>query len=429
MANEEGKDGLFAMNLGDGLIEIDEEKEKVEGTTTEKVEKKPEKEEFKANEGYTQHEDGTIEIDEYLQKAIDTSPKGDETEGDKGDKDGTVIEKTEKEKKEQEKTSSDGDDSGDSSPSSPYLAFARDRASEGVFLDFNDEDWEVLVERNEGDEAAALRELSSFSMQKMIEEGIEQYKQSLTDEEKALYEAKEKGIPVDVYGIAKANLDKYSKIKREDLKENEKLQEEIVSKALELRGFSPEEISDEIEGYKSLENLELKAEKALDVVPKAYKKQIQDLEDAAAAEEQSRKDKIRQGVAKMKKLVETTPEIIPGIQLDKKTRENIMKSMTEPVARDANGTPLNPVMHTRSRNPEAFEMMIHYYHQLGLFNIDENGAMKPDFSKISKTAKKETVDQMRAMFESKEKQVVGKTKTIKSKTDEDDEFDKAFRRL
>lgn len=422
MANEEGRDGLFTTNLGDGLIEIPEKEETVDKTTGGTEEKKEKKEE---KSSFTQYDDGTIEIDEYLQATIDAAPKPEEDEDEEDDDN---FEKTDK-KQSQGKTPS-GDDSDDSSSSSSqYLAFARDRANEGVFLDFNDEDWKVLVERNEGDEAAALRELSSISMQKMIEASVEEYKKTLTDEDRALYEAKEKGVPVDAYGIAKRNFDKYSKIKPEDVRENEKLQEEIVSKVLEIRGFTKDEIKEEIEGYKALETLEAKAEKALPLLPKKFKDEITDIENAAAAQEQSRKDKIRQGVARMKQVIDNTPEIIPGIKLTKPTREKIMKSMMEPVARDDNGNPLNPVMHTKSKNPDAFEMMIHYYHELGLFNIDENGQMKPDFSKISKVAKNEATDSMRSIFESKERQVGGKPKPVKQKDDELDEFDKAFNRI
>jgi len=423
MANEK-KDGMFDLSLGDGLIDIPEKTEKTETgkkvETTEDTEK-TDKEKEKKEVGFTQYEDGMIEIDEFLQKTIDAQA----TEK----KDGTDIDKTE-ETEDKGSTPSDGDSSSDSSPSSsPYLAFAKDRANEGVFLNFSDDDWKVLMERNEGNEAAALRELSNLSMREMIKTGVEQYKDSLTEEERALYEAKEKGIPVDVYGVAKHNLEKYSNIKSDDLKENEKLQIELVSKALELRGFTADEVAEEIEGYKALENLEAKAEKALTGLPKVYKKQITDLEESATADEQSRKDQIRQRVSKMKQMVDQTLEIVPGIKLTKPTRDKVMKSMMEPITTDENGQPLNPVMATRAKNPDAFEMMVHYYHQLGLFNIDENGAMKPDFSKISKTAKTEATDDMRKIFESKEKTVTGKTKTIKTKDDDLDEFDEAFGRL
>ena len=73
MANEE-KDGLFSQNLGDGLIDIPEKTEEPAASTTaeETTETKTETTEKTEEAGFTQHEDGTIEIDESLQKAIDT---------------------------------------------------------------------------------------------------------------------------------------------------------------------------------------------------------------------------------------------------------------------------------------------------------------------------------------------------------------------
>lgn len=416
---EKRDDSLFGMTLGDGMIDI-EETPPAGGTVDPDEGEDKDKDKDKSTEQPTHqmYDDGSFEID--------TTVKPQESEEDES---GTVIDKDEDKEKDKDKPPSDGGQSDSSPSSSPFLAFAKDRASEGVFLDFNDEEWSVLVERNGGDEAAALRELSEISMNEMINDRVTAYKESLTDEDRALYEAKEKGIPIDEYGMAKKSIEKYSKIKSEDLNDNEKLQIELVSKALELRGFSTDEIKEEIEGYKTLENLQDKAEKALAGLPKVYQKKVKDLEDKAAADEQSRKDQLRQRVARMKQMVEQTPEIIPGIKLNKPTREKIMKSMTTPVAKDANGQPLNPVMATRAKNPEAFEMMIHYYHQLGLFNIDESGVLKPDFSKIAKVEQSKAADKMRSAFESKEKQVAGKANVPKNKDDELDDFEAAFGRL
>jgi len=132
MANE-GKDGLFDTNLGDGLIDIPEQTE--ETVVVPAVEPEKEAPAAKAEEeksAFKQHDDGTIEIDESLQATIDAGANSTE-------EDGTIIEKTES--TEKKKTPS-GSEKGDSSPSSSqYLAFAKDRANEGVFLDFTDEDW------------------------------------------------------------------------------------------------------------------------------------------------------------------------------------------------------------------------------------------------------------------------------------------------
>jgi len=412
MAKEvEKKDDLFGMNLGDGLIEIEESpaaKKEVE-TEEDKVDKKPE------DILPAVDDDGSFEIDEFVQKTVETSATAED-------------ESKEKSIEEQGKAPSDSNETSDSSPSSPFLAFAKDRASEGVFLEFDDEDWKALVEKNEGNESEALRELSDVSMTHKIQQGVDSYKESLTPDERILYEAKDKGLPMDEYAIAKRNAVKYSNIKKEDLSEDVKLQEELVSKALELRGFDADEIKEEIEGYKALENLEAKAEKALAALPQVYNKKVTDIETNAATDEESRKNNIRQRVAKIKQTIDTIPEIVPGIKLTKPTREKVLRSMTTPVARDAAGNPLNPVMATRAKNPDAFEMMVHYYHELGLFNIGDDGTVKPDFSKISKLEKVKAVDSMKTIFESPEKQATGKTKAIIPK-DVNDDFAEAFGRI
>lgn len=428
MAKEE-KDALFSVSLDDGLIEIPDKVEEKE--TPNSTEKKKGKEKEKIDEGITLHPDGMIEIDEFSEekrKASELESTEDDDEEENDDDNKTFIDK--KNKTKGKETPSETKKPSDSSPSSssPYLAFARDRVEQGVFLDFTEEQWGELVERNEGDEAGALRELHSLSMQAMIEQEVERYKESLTPEERTLYEAKEKGVPLDKYSVAKRNYDKYSKITPESLKENEKLQEEVVTKLLESRGYTAEEIKEEVEGYKALEVLESKATKALELVPKAFKKEIDDLDSAARADEESKKQRAAQRVAKMKNLIDTTLEIVPGIKLNKSVKEELMGSMSTPVARDEEGNPLNAVMVTRAKNPEAFEMMVHYYHKLGLFNIDKSGKIDPDFSKILTVAKTKAVDSMRTVFESKENTSKGKV-NIKTKNEDDDDYDKAWSRL
>ena len=430
MANEGEKDGLFAINLGDDLIDLSahvvapakgaddnkDDKDKTEGKKT-----------IVRDEGLLPDvaDDGSFEIDTHLKKTIETTADPNKA----ADSEDNASIETVEEKDKKDKAPSEGGSSDSSPSSSPYLAFAKDRAKEGVFLDFSDEDWKGLVEKHGGDESKALLEIHDVSTAQTIKVGVERYKDSLTADEKALYEAKEKGIPVDKYGLAKHNLEKYSAITEEKLKDNVKLQEQLVGKALELKGYTTEEIAEEIEGYKALENLGAKAEKARVGLPKVYDKEIKDLEVTATADDASRKDKIRQRVARMKKLVDSTPEIVPGINLTKAARENIMDSMMNPVARDADGNPMNPVMATRAKNPEAFEMMIHYYHELGLLNIDDDGNMKPDFAKIGKVAKTKATDELRSAFEAKEKTIGGKAALAKTPTEDESEFDAAFSRL
>lgn len=418
MAKEE-RDNLFDLGLGSGLIEIPDDQDKVNEKQEDLQDEGKKKDQKKTADKIEIDDDGSFEINEFAVNEDDTSSDEEESEDDE------QIDT----KKKKEKTPTDKG-SGDSSPSSsPYLAFAKDQAEKGVFLNFSDDQWAMLVERNDGDETEALRELSSLSIQHMVQAGVERYKQSLTDDERLLYEAKEKGLPLDKYSVAKRNAAKYSKITADQVREDPKVAEDVVTRFLELKGFTPEEAKEEIEGYKALEKLEEKAVKALEYVPKAFDKEVKDIEKTAEAQEQAKRDQIAQRVSRMKSLVNNTPEIIPGIKLNKTNKEKILESMTVPVAQDENGNPLNSVMVTRQKNPEAFEMLIHYYHQLGLFNIDDDGKITPDFSKVSKAASTKTVDSLRSIFESTGKTGGGKAKIPKTQEDDDDEFDKAFGRI
>lgn len=412
-----GKDELFGVSF-DGLIDIPDENN--EGVTPPASEKKTEEKKGKekiADNAYV-HPDGMIEIDEFAREKEKASEESED--------DSKFIENNDTKKKSKETPSKDK--SSDSSPSSsPYLAFAREQAEEGVFLDFTDEQWQELVERNEGDETEALTELHKLSVSAMIEQAVEKYKDSVTPEERLLYEAKEKGLPADKYSVAKRNYEKYSKITADQVKENPNIAEDVITKLLESRGYTQDEIKEEIEGYKALENLETKALKALELVPKAYKKEIEELDKTAKADEESRKDRVAQRVSKMKSLIDNTAEVIPGIKISKVMKEELTRSMSTPVATDDEGNPLNEVMATRAKNPEAFEMLIHYYHKLGFFNLDKGGNPSPDFTKILTNVKTKAVDNLRSAFETKENYMKSKSKIIK--TDDDDDYDKAWSRL
>ena len=60
--------------------------------------------------------------------------------------------------------------------------------------------------------------------------------------------------------------------------------------------------------------------------------------------------------------------------------------MTETVAYDENKQPLNKVAALSRKNPEAFRMQLHYLTELGLFNTDERGNLKPDLTKLMRLA-------------------------------------------
>ena len=99
----------------------------------------------------------------------------------------------------------------------------------------------------------------------------------------------------------------------------------------------------------------------------AYKKQMEEQQKAQ--------------LVNIKKQIDDTEEILPGIQLNKGVKDKLYQSMTTIVATDENNRPMNAVMAMRAKDPLGFEKKLHYYASIGLFNE------KPDMTKIMSTAK------------------------------------------
>ena len=99
---------------------------------------------------------------------------------------------------------------------------------------------------------------------------------------------------------------------------------------------------------------------------------------------QKRQQEAGQRLQALRAAIVNTPEIFKGVALTDKMKDQLYRSMTETVAYDENKQPLNKVAALSRRNPEAFRMQLHYLTELGLFNTDERGNLKPDLTKLKK---------------------------------------------
>lgn len=99
-----------------------------------------------------------------------------------------------------------------------------------------------------------------------------------------------------------------------------------------------------------------------------------------------RQREAQQRLQALKATISQTPEIFKGIPITDKMKDQLYKSMTETVAYDENKQPLNKVAAISRKNPEAFRLQLHYLTELGLFNMDEKGNIKPDLTKLMRLA-------------------------------------------
>ena len=269
--------------------------------------------------------------------------------------------------------SDSSDTDSDSSSSSPISLVAAALSAEGFF---ELEDGEL---DNVEDPAAFLRE----KLNKVIDEKA---KSNLSDKKLEALDAFEKGVPIQEYVNSNAKEQQYSQITNEQIQQNEQWQAELVARSLKARGFSDEEIKEEINIYREVggDKLAQKGiaakEHLIQVEQKHRETMLAEAEQKKAEQEENRK----QGLNKLKEYVTSQDQIIENLPLTDKVKEDVYKIMTTPVAEDRDGNPINAVGVAREKDPDRFNMLMTYYYNMGLF--DE----KPDISKLKKIAETKT---------------------------------------
>jgi len=314
----------------------------------------------------------------------------------------------------------------DSSPSSPYLAFAQYNAEEGVFKDFNEEEWKELVD--EFGEDGALFELNRRTIEEEVTNQVEAYKTTLSDRDRVIFDAKVNGLPLDEAGYIYYNKKRFSALTDEDL-EKEEVQEELVRHNLELKGTSSDEIKEIIDAFKETDKLKERAKISKGNVVNFYNRRETELKTEAAKLQEEEDKRAEQEIKTVKSYIENVDEIIPGMKVTKQIKEKLFSVMTTP-SKTEEGQPINALMEMQKRNPVAFSTALHYYYTLGLFNINEDGKFVPDFSKITGKIQTNVAKETRKIFEQNTAfQGSKKSAAPMEDTDAEEKFSKAFKRV
>ena len=219
----------------------------------------------------------------------------------------------------------------------------------------------------------------------MVEEiigAVDIYKDSLPDKIKHLINNYEEGIPLEkLLELDKIETD-VEKVTDETLEEDVSLQKKLVTDYLKrTTKFSETKISKLVDGYEDSGDLEEEAKASLielkTFVTTEKKKELANVEKQKSdANEQRKKDLVA-----LQEKVKTTDEIIPGIKLNDKIRQNLFSAMTTAVGYDQTGRPVNKIVAARQENPVEFEIKLHY-----LFEITKGFT---DFSKLAEKGKKD----------------------------------------
>jgi hypothetical protein len=178
----------------------------------------------------------------------------------------------------------------------------------------------------------------------------------------------------------------YGSVTKDELDSNSSKAEQLYRELLKTKGFSQEKINKYVERARDLDELSEEGYEAAQILNQEVQKQIEYKKQEEQYVAQQRQREAQQRLHALKSAITQTPEIFKGVPLTEKMKDQLYKSMTETVAYDENKQPLNKVAALSRKNPEAFRMQLHYLTELGLFNTDERGNLKPDLTKIMRLA-------------------------------------------
>lgn len=178
----------------------------------------------------------------------------------------------------------------------------------------------------------------------------------------------------------------YASVTKDSLESDPTKAEQLYRELLKTKGFSAEKINKYVERARDLDELAEEGYEAAQTLSQEVQRQIELKKQEEQYISQRRQQEAQQRLQALKSAITQTPEIFKGIPLTDKMKEQLYKSMTETVAYDENKQPLNKVAAVSRKNPEAFRMQLHYLTELGLFNMDERGNLKPDLTKLMRVA-------------------------------------------
>jgi hypothetical protein len=295
------------------------------------------------------------------------------------DQDKEVQEEEEEEeiKETSEEPSSDKEHSpqkSKSKTSSPLTPYAQLLVDEGVLPNLD-------VKTFDGT-ADALKE----AMINEIVGAVDGYKESLPERIKNLINNYEDGVPFEKLLQLDRSEMEISKVTPETIEDDVTLQKKLVTDYLKrTTKFSETKIAKVVNDYEDKGELEDEAKSSYDELKSMIEAEKANEVKAIASQRKAEEENRKRELVALQEKVKTTTEIIPGMKLNDKVKNNVFASMTTPVGYDQNGRAVNRIVAARMENPVEFEMKLHY-----LFEITKGFT---DFTKLAEKGKKDATKQ------------------------------------
>jgi len=319
-------------------------------------------------------DDGTIEIPD--KKVEDKDTKDDSKPEDEFIiKDDDIDDKKEKESQQDEQSSPSIDDA----QISAYTNFMENLYNTGTLSSFDKDEFVKQVK-----DGKDPNELIVEAKKNEIESRVKEELDSLTDEDRAIYEGKKAGVPLDRLGQIDKALNYYESLDEDffENSDNEDVVRQIVSIDLKNRGFSEEEVQEQLDIYEEKDTLMSKGKKANSTLINNLSSQKESVIKESEEAKKQQAQQIEEYKKQLKDTISGIDEIVPDLKINKELKDQLYEDFTKPVKYE-DDRPIDVISDVRNKNPEMFDVALRYYNRLGLFNFDKDGKFKPDFSKIN----------------------------------------------
>jgi len=264
------------------------------------------------------------------------------------------------------------DNAGASTQPNAYSSFAKYLAEEGVLASFD-------LEKDKIENAEDLK--------KFISEQIKQSEYAdLTEEQKQYLNAVRSGVNAQEFAQKQSVIQQLKSVTPELLEENQELRKNLIAADFEGKGLTREkalklaqrsiDIGEDIED----------AKEALQGLTLAEEAKMQQEIERKQIEAQENLKKQNEDLEKFKKFVYDSKEIIPGVKINSKIAEAVIKQALEPVHKLPNGAQVNAVYKARNEDPIGFEAKLNY-----LFYVTKGFS---DFSKIATSQKSKATKEL-----------------------------------
>lgn len=220
---------------------------------------------------------------------------------------------------------------------------------------------------------------------KEVEKGVNGWIDNLPDEVKTIVEAAAEGLngqSLLSFIESKDNELQLEGIEDSKIESDLELAKSIVRNHLKTTTkYSTEKIEKRITQLEDLEELIDEAKEAKTQLVEIAKERQEEIKKQNKLEQEAEVKRNAEIVNKVKQVVDNTKEIIPGIKLTEKDQKELHKMITTPVELRGNN-PISAAESLREKDPIKFEMMLNYFIKEGFFEGKFDNILKKAETKV-----------------------------------------------